>query len=264
MSELELFNFDGQQMRVVQIGGEPWFVAIDACAMLGLVNVSKAVQGLDDDEAALTTIQGSIQGRETNIISESGLYSLILRSRRPEAKAIRRWVTGTVLPSIRRTGGYGAPTPVRPPTRLELARMVMDAEAEIEAQREVIAELEPHAAFAEGVMSADGDWKVRDAAQMLSRDPAIATGQNRLFGTLRMLGWIDRTGTPIQRFIDRGMLATRVQSYTHPHTEEPTLAKPQVRITGKGLVELHRHLGGQRPLRLSLPLGTPAAMEAAR
>lgn len=89
--------------------GDPWFVALDVCAMLGLANVSRALDALDDDEVSTAQVVGS-NGRmqpNTNIVSESGLYSLILRSRRPEAKAIRRWVTGTVLPSIRRTGSYG-------------------------------------------------------------------------------------------------------------------------------------------------------------
>jgi prophage antirepressor-like protein len=247
MSELELFNFDGQKMRVIVIDDEPWFVAIDACAMLGLAHVRNAVAGLDEDERNTATVTDS-SGRDQDsiVISESGLYGLILRSRRPEAKAIRRWVTGTVLPAIRKTGSYGVATSpaLPPPTRLELAQMVIEAETALAEQRALVAEMEPKAQLADTLMSADGDWSVREAAHVLSRDPSISTGQRRLFATLRELGWIDRKGIPYQEQIESGRLATKTQVYDHPHTKEPTMGHPQVRVTGKGLAELHRALGG--------------------
>lgn len=254
MNDLNLFQYDDQPMRVEMIDGEPWFVAADVCAVLGIANDRAAVASLDDDERGVATTDTPGGRQEINTVSESGLYSLILRSRRPEAKAIKRWVTHEVLPSIRRTGSYStAPAlPAAPPTRLELAQMVVAAETEIATLTAAVEELEPMAAFADRVMSADGDWSVRDAAQMLSRDPAIDTGQNRLFGFIRKLGWIDRTGTPYQKFIAKGYLDTRLQVSDHHATGEPTLRKPQVRITGRGIVELHKELGGQLPLQLSL------------
>lgn len=262
MSELELFQFEGYEVRTVDIDGKPWFVAGDVCKILGITNTRQAVGRLDGADVCLADVSSGGQRRATNVVSEPGLMELAFRSDKPQARALTRYVTNVVIPEW--LAAKTAPAlPVKPPTRLELAQMVVDAEIEIASLTATVNELEPQAAFAEGVMSADGDWSVRDAAQMLSRDPAISTGQNRLFGTLRMLGWIDRRGTPIQKFIDRSMLATRVQTYEHPHTNEPTLAKPQVRITGKGLVELHSHLGGQRPLRLDIPI-TLAPLEHAR
>lgn len=94
------------------INNEPWFVAADICNALDIVNTTRALSGLDDDEQALHTMKGISKGNDNvNIINESGLYSLILRSRKPEAKKFKKWVTSEVLPSIRKTGSYQAPKP---------------------------------------------------------------------------------------------------------------------------------------------------------
>lgn len=122
------FNFNGHPIRVIVRDGEPWFVATDVCAALGYANTSKAVgDHLDDDERASAMVQRTHNdslGVPTNIISESGLYALVLRSRKPEARKFAKWVTGEVLPSIRRTGSYTKPAAlprlhlqVNPPAR---------------------------------------------------------------------------------------------------------------------------------------------------
>lgn len=111
---LQVFYNENENVsvRIKVIDGEPWFVAKDVCMMLGIQNSRDTLSKvLDDDEAGVATIytrssNGVEQNREVGIINESGLYHLIFISRKPEAKAIRRWVTGTVLPSIRRTGSY--------------------------------------------------------------------------------------------------------------------------------------------------------------
>lgn len=97
------------KVRVVMRGGEPWFVAKDVCDCLELGNVSQALDGLDDDEKQqleTNIINPDVGGRGTLIISEPGLYSLVLRSRKPEAKEFKRWVTHDILPAIRQNGGY--------------------------------------------------------------------------------------------------------------------------------------------------------------
>lgn len=86
--------------------GEPWFVAADVCRALGLGNSSKAVMPLDDDEKGITNSNTLGGEQKMVIVSEPGLYSLIVRSRKPEAKAFKRWITHEVIPSIRKTGGY--------------------------------------------------------------------------------------------------------------------------------------------------------------
>lgn len=102
-----------QQVRTVVIGDEPWFVAVDVCAVLEIGNPSQAVSNLDDDEKQQVSpnLISNEGGRTPWIVSEPGLYSLILRSRKPQAKAFRRWVTHEVLPSIHRTGSYSVDAP---------------------------------------------------------------------------------------------------------------------------------------------------------
>ena len=106
MKDLQVFAFGDSLVRTTMKDGEPWWIARDVCAVLDIKNPRDAVLDLDDDEkgVAITDTPGGPQ--EMTTVSESGLYSLIFRSRKPEAKAFRRWVTHEVLPAIRRTGGY--------------------------------------------------------------------------------------------------------------------------------------------------------------
>ncbi len=102
------FDFNSQQIRTISIENSPWFVAKDVCDILEIVNVSQACANLDADEKLLYTLHTSGQNRETTFINESGLYALILRSNKPQAKVFRKWVTSEVLPAIRKTGGYSS------------------------------------------------------------------------------------------------------------------------------------------------------------
>lgn len=107
-SEVEVFTFNpsNQQIRVETIGGEPWFVAKDVCQALGIENNRDAVARLDEDEKGVGSTD-TLRGKQTvTLVNESGLYNLIFQSRKAEARAFRRWVTGEVLPTIRRTGRY--------------------------------------------------------------------------------------------------------------------------------------------------------------
>lgn len=107
-TSLQVFYNESENVsvRTKVINGEPWFVGKDICDLLGLVNSRKSLQALDEDEKGVTNGYTLGGNQELTVINESGLYHLIFISRKPEAKSIRRWVTGTVLPSIRRTGSY--------------------------------------------------------------------------------------------------------------------------------------------------------------
>ena len=105
------FNFVTQSVRIVMIDDEPWFVAADVCVALSHSDTSMAVRRLDDDEKGTSTVCTPGGNQEVTIINESGLYSLILTSRKPEAKKFKKWVTSEVLPAIRKTGRYVAPQP---------------------------------------------------------------------------------------------------------------------------------------------------------
>lgn len=137
-------------------------------------------------------------------------------------------------------------------SRRELAQMVIEAEDRAALAEQQVKTLEPAAHVWDTLAGEDvGDYSLRDAAQILNRDSGILTGQNRLMKTLHDLGWVDGKGKPYQREVDAGRLACRMLPYEHPHTGEPRLSS-QVRVTPKGLRELHRRLGGERPLRFTL------------
>lgn len=250
MTELIPFTYGDRPIRTVLIDGEPWFVAADVCTVLGIVNGRDALSSLDDDERGVATTDTLGGPQQVSIVNESGLYSLILRSRKPEARAFKRWITREVIPSIRRTGSYASPGYAIPqdyPAALELAAKVV---RELEASEQARRELEPAAHSWTTLADAGGDYSLRQAAQILDRDPVISTGQNRLSAYLRGIGWLDSGGEPYQRHVDTGRLVRRATSgYDHP--DRGHVATWQVRITTKGLHELHRQMDGSGPLLLA-------------
>lgn len=128
---LQVFSYKEQQVRTVELDGEIWFVAKDVCDILELTNTTMALESLDDNERAKfnlgrSPIHGG--GGETNIISEPGLYALVMKSRKPEAKAFSRWVRHEVLPSIRRTGSYTVNQPRMSREEYELRRDALNLE----------------------------------------------------------------------------------------------------------------------------------------
>lgn len=133
-----LFDYKGTQVRTITIDGEPWFVASDACAVLEIANPRSSLALLDDDEKGVHTVYTPGGDQQVSIINEPGLYSLILRSRRPEAKAFKRWVTHELIPAARRQG-----LPSRELSRLELIEMAHATELERLALEKQVAELEP-------------------------------------------------------------------------------------------------------------------------
>lgn len=140
-SELQPFTFPatGGAVRVVTIDGDPWFVAADVCAVLGIGNHRQATKYLDEDEKGVITNDTPGGPQPTSVVNEPGLYSLILRSRKPEAKAFKRWITHEVLPAIRKTGSYVIDQ-ARELTRRDLAQMVI-AEADRADQAEARADV---------------------------------------------------------------------------------------------------------------------------
>ena len=106
MNKIMIFNYEGNNVRMIEKNGQPWWVLKDVCAVLELSSPHKVLERLDDDEKGRSLIPTLGGEQETTIINESGLYAVILRSDKPKAKLFRKWVTSEVLPSIRRTGSY--------------------------------------------------------------------------------------------------------------------------------------------------------------
>lgn len=213
---------------------EPWFVAKDVCAALGFTKQTDATKHLEDDEKGVTNCHtpGGVQKMVT--VSEAGLYSLILRSRKPEAKAFKRWVTHEVLPSIRKDGGYMVAREEETPEET-MARALLIANKTMERQRERIAELEPKALFADAVAASDGTCLVGELAKML-RQNGVQVGQNRLFEILRKDGFLGKTGSnrnvPTQRAMDLGLFRIKETAVTHSDGHVTISRTPKV--TGKG------------------------------
>jgi len=263
VTQIQPFTFPatGQSVRTLLVDGEPWFVGTDVAAILGYRDAFNATRLLEEDEKGTHLVSTPSGDQLANIISEPGLYALIMRSNAIGAREFKRWVTHEVLPSIRKTGSYS----LAEVSRKQLALMVIEAEEALEAEREradraefQVIELAPAARMADELMVADGDYSVRETAQVLDRDPRISTGQRRLFAHLREIGWLDRHNQPYQRQIDLGRLRVRARTYEHP-TRGEDVATQQVRITPKGLGELHRMLGGGAQLEALKSEGVAAA-----
>lgn len=244
MSSLQLFSYSGQEVRTQLIDGEPWFVLADLCKVLGIANPSLVAQRIDGSDLCQTEVRSGGQFRSMNMVNESGMYEVIIRSDKPEAKAFRRWLTTEVIPSIRRTGSYGVAAPVRELTFEEkMAEVMGTLNQRIEAQHAQLAIAAPKAEAFDVFLSASGDYDVRDAAQLLQRDHGINTGQRRLFAWLRDNHWIGKDNRPYQHRIDQDLLRIKAGTFLFKRTNgQEQLAAPQVRITPKGLERLRAEL----------------------
>ena len=168
-NELQVFNFKGNDTRVVEIDGQPWWVAKDVCEILELTDARKSVELLDEDERNIIPVMDSLgRPQNTYVVNEPGLYSLVLRSRKPEAKAFKRWITHEVIPAIRKHGGYLTPQKVEevllnPDT---IIRLATDLKAEREKnnalkvqnarQEQIINELKPKADYTDRILQNRG------------------------------------------------------------------------------------------------------------
>ena len=133
MSQIIPFEFESHALRVnLDAAGQPWFVAADVCAALELPETHKAIARLDDDEKGRNSIPTPGGQQEMSVVNESGLYNLVLGSRKPEAKRFKRWITHEVLPSIRKTGSYTSTTSVAAlpsPTQDRVSSLLLIGEA---------------------------------------------------------------------------------------------------------------------------------------
>ena len=237
MNDIVPFTFENQEVRIDYRDGKPRFALSDICAVLGISNVSDAGGRLDDDEKdeiALTDAIGRTQA--TIVINESGLYKLILRSRKPAAKRFTKWLTSEVLPSIRQTGQYGAPAPaldLSDPQTLQ--RLLLEHTGRVLDADERISHLTPKAAALDRIADARGLMCITDAAKVLGVGP-------------RKLGaWMEAHRWAYRRS-DNGDLAAysdKLESHflEHKGTTIPLRGRPdkwvqQVMVTAKGLARL--------------------------
>lgn len=247
-NNVSVFNFKDAAVRVfIDENGGPWFIAKDVCDILG-INTTHVRRGLDDDEV-LTLPNWKGKGVAPLIISESGLYSLTLKSRKPVAKPFQRWVTHDVLPAIRRTGGYNTTASLErlvenPDMVIALANKVKEERAARE-----LAETALH-----DFTSPAGSYDLKTAAKILNRTPGIKTGANRLAKWLVANDWCYRQKdgkhellAPYQKTVEAGWLEVRAYK---PFTDAKgnTHRSVQVRVTGRGLERIRLlMLAGMQP-----------------
>lgn len=234
--DIQVFNNEQfGNVRAMNLNDEPWFVAKDVCDVLGIKtnHLREDGRGLDDDEVlSLPNWEG--RGSAPLIVSEAGFYKLVMRSRKPEAKAFQRWVTHEVLPAIRRTGGYMVSKQDETPEQI-MARAVLVAQDTIERQKRQIDELKPKALFADAVAASDGTCLVGELAKMLKQN-GVNIGQNRLFAWMREHGYLGKTGSnrnvPTQRSMEQGLFRIKETAVTHSDGHVTINRTPKV--TGKG------------------------------
>lgn len=271
MNEIKIFESpEFGKVRAIEINGEPWLVGKDVAAALGYGNTKDALSSHVDEEdrrilqrseiatfenhipksvLPVNFVSANIPNRGLTIINESGLYSLVLSSKRPGAKKFRRWVTSEVLPSIRRNGGYIAGQESMTDEEL-MARALVIAqnkieernqrisvlEAENKQQQETISIMKPKALFADSVSVSKNSILMRDMAKILIQN-GIKTGQNRLFDHLRNEGYLIKCrgssyNMPTQRAMEMGLFEVKEDVVTTPNGD--TFTSRTTYVTGKG------------------------------
>lgn len=234
MNNLQIFKNDELgQIRAIEKDGQPWFVAKDVCEILEIQNTTDAIKRLDTDEVTRFNL-GGLTG-ETNLVNEYGLYSLILGSRKPEAKKFKRWVTHEVLPSIRQNGGYIANQENLTPEQI-VANALVVAQKIIESKDKLLEEQRPKVLFADAVSTSHTSILVGELAKLINQN-GIDIGQNRLFEWLRDNGFlIKRNGTdynmPTQYSMDLGLFEIKERSIANPDGSVRITKTPKV--TGRG------------------------------
>lgn len=187
-------EFAGQQIRIVIANDEPWFVVADVCAALGLSNPSAVAARVDPDALSQAEVIDSMgRQQQAKVVDEGGLYEIILRSDKPEAKTFRRWVTSEVLPQIRRTGTYAGTQPAIPQTLPEALRLAADLAEERDRAQAALEAQAPKVEAYEALMDTDGYYSMNAAAK------AIGIGRNTMFRRLRELDILQSNNLPYQR-----------------------------------------------------------------
>ena len=243
MISLKVFeNPEFGKIRIVPINNEPWFIGSEIAKTLSYTNPSKAIRDHVDPEEKLTErIVLAGQGRDVTLINEAGLYSLILSSKLPTAKRFKRWVTGEVLPAIRKHGAYLTEQKVEeiltnPDTIIKLATQLKE-EREARKQAEALNKANrPKVIFAEAVSASKTSILVGELAKIL-RGNGVPIGQRRFFQWLRENGYlIKRKGTdynmPTQRSMELGLFEIKEGSYVNGDGVNVITKTPK--ITGKG------------------------------
>ncbi|PGT68687.1 phage repressor protein/antirepressor Ant [Bacillus cereus] len=242
MNQLLVFNNkEFGQVRTVAQGEEVLFVAQDVCDVLGINKQRDAYSRLDEDERGSVLVDTLGGQQNVNAINESGLYSLILRSRKPQAKAFKKWVTSEVLPSIRKHGAYMTDQVLEqavtnPDFAIGLLTKLKEEKEKLVVAQQQIEEQKHKVLFAESVQASKNSILVKELAVLLKQN-GVNVGQNRLFQYFRENGYLcskkgNMFNSPTQKSMDRGLFESHPYIRTNREGEFVTSFTPKV--TGKG------------------------------
>ena len=237
MNDIQIFkNKEFGEVRAIEINGEPWLVGKDVTEILGYQNASKALSDhVDEDDKLNNESLSSLGQRGGWLINESGLYSLILSSKLPQAKQFKKWVTAEVLPSIRKHGGYFKGQETMTDEEL-LSKALLVAKSQIDEKNKQIEQMRPKEIFADAVATSKTSILIGELAKML-RQNGVEIGQNRLFTWLRDNGYlIKRNGTdynmPTQIAKEKGLF--EIKETVISHSDGHSTVNKTPKITGKG------------------------------
>ena len=240
--ELQVFNStEFGSVRTATVNGEVMFVGKDVADILGYTNTAKAIRDHVDDEDKLTErIVLSGQNREAIFINESGLYSLILSSKLPNAKKFKHWVTSEVLPTIRRHGAYMTENTLEqaltsPDFLIKLATELKNEKEQRKALEEKVEQDKPKVLFANAVETAKTSILVGDLAKLIKQN-GVDIGQKRLFEYLRENGYLMKNGNsknmPTQKGMSLGLFEVKERTISNP--DGTVRVTKTTKVTGKG------------------------------
>jgi anti-repressor protein len=242
-TNLQTWSYGNSEIRTIQKDGEPWWVLSDVCKVLELSSPHKVADRLEADEKGRNLIPTLGGMQEMTTVNESGLYAVILRSDKPQAKPFRRWVTSEVLPSIRKHGAYMTDQTLEqaltsPDFLIQLATQLKEEKEQRKQLEAKVEQDKPKVLFADSVSASKSSILVGELAKILKQN-GVDTGQFRLFAWLRENGYlIKREGSdynmPTQKSAEMGLFEVKQTIITHSDGHITTNKTPKV--TGKGQV----------------------------
>ena len=213
-NEIKVFsNEEFGKVRVLNIDNEPWFVGRDVAEVLGYSNTRDAIsKHVDEEDKGVAKCDTPSGAQQMTIINESGMYSLILSSKLPDAKKFKRWVTSEVLPTIRKTGSYNLPDFNNP---AEAARAWAKEYEEKQKALAQVTEMKPKADFYDDVTGSTDTIDIGSVAKVLN---IPNMGRNKLFAFLRENKILNRRNEPYQEYVDKGYFRQIETSWEHNGT----------------------------------------------
>lgn len=242
---IQPFNFHGNDLSVIiNENNEPLFIAKEVTEILGYRTANDAIKYLDEDEKLVRQLIVAGQNRNISIITESGLYSLILKSKKPEAKSFKKWITSEVLPSIRKHGAYMTSSKLEevllnPDTLIQLATNLKAEQEKVKELTKTVTKQQHYVNFVERCFDNEEKIDIGQSAKILE----LPYGRNTLFKKLREMGiFFKNKNEPKQQFIDKGYFQLKQKWIDRNNHESFCITK--VLVTQRGLAYLSAKLNG--------------------